>query len=260
MDFGLLDLQTTGTATLHLANTGNAPLLLSPPTLRGPDTSAFQIASACSENLAPGATCDLSLQFTPTQTRGYIATLTLASTDPLGPVVVPLTGLGAEPPGFTLTANGGPAASMQITSGATASFALQAVPRGGFNSAVSLRCEAIAPAPNATCTLSSPQLTMGGPGSSGTATISTLSGYIVALGLPFGTLLLPFASRRRSPRARRWLIALVASTPLLIITACGNGNKGSPYTPAGTYGYRITATAVSGPALTSSVILTVQVK
>jgi len=70
--------------------------------------------------------------FTPTTTGSRAGTLTVSSSDPGSPLVVPLTGNGMAAASFTLTVNGAASASVSVTSGEPATYELAITPSGGF--------------------------------------------------------------------------------------------------------------------------------
>jgi len=88
---------TSASIVVTLKNTGGSNLQLQTTiaTLGGADPTAFSlIGSACGYTLAPNATCTLTLAFSPTAARAYNATLSIPSSDPNSPAVIPLTGTG----------------------------------------------------------------------------------------------------------------------------------------------------------------------
>ena len=268
LDFGTVNLNTQSALTLHLANTGTAALSGISATLSGPDATLFAITSNCGASLPVGAVCDLQVTFTPLQTGPRLATLTLTSSDPTGPLLVPLAGTGAQAPGFALTVNGESTAAATLHSGADAAFPLVLTPQGGYATPVALSCTAVHAAPNTTCTLSGAQITLtAGPGS-GSATIATLSGLSPASPLPWTWILLApgFFLFRRPSRRRPFLHALIGIAALALaassLSGCGGniGVTGYPYTPPGTYVYQVTASSTVGPPLASTVTLTVTVQ
>ena len=82
VDFGMLSLNTSSTTrTVKLTNSGNAPLSVTGWGLSGANPGDFAQSSTCppGSTLNPGATCDVSVRFTPTATGTRLATVTLAS-------------------------------------------------------------------------------------------------------------------------------------------------------------------------------------
>ncbi len=263
-DFGSVALTLSSVQTLTLVNSGSALLNGISATLNGANAADFAVLSGCSGSLAVGVSCTVQIAFTPAVLGSRTAMLTIASTDPSGPTLVPLSGVGAAPPGFTLSINGGATGSANINSGQSATFPLTLTPQGGFTGVVSLQCIAIAPAPNAGCTLANAQLALGGSAISSSACVSTLSGVAGAFLAPLSMLaLLPFQRSNRKPRAKlvRWITAGLLGAALLGANGCGGGpgSTGNPYTPPGSYQYLVTATSAASPSLSSTVTLSVTV-
>ena len=83
---------------LTITNTGNLPLTFGPEpmTITGANAAEFAVtADACQgRELAPDATCDITVSFDPASLGPKRADLVIASNDPQSPLVVPLTGNG----------------------------------------------------------------------------------------------------------------------------------------------------------------------
>ncbi len=75
-------------------------------------TGDFSQTNTCGSSLAPGASCTVSVSFTPTAAGNRTGSLTVASNDPAGPLTVALSGSGAAAGsvnlalGATMTASG----------------------------------------------------------------------------------------------------------------------------------------------------------
>ncbi len=267
LDFGSVPLTTAAAQTLTLANVGTAPLGNLTMTLAGAAAPDFTVSFACPGTaLAVGAACTVQLSFAPSAPGQRAASLAITSTDPASPTLVPLTGTGAQPPGFTLFVNGNTSVTADIDSGGSAAFPLTLTSQGGYTGPIALRCTPIAPARNAQCSLAAAQLMLTGSSVASSVSVATSSGLRPSLLLPFGLwTLLPWTalrSPRRRKRARRRLAVALASVALAtaFFAGCGGpGSTGNPYTPAGTYQYQVTAASTTGPALSSSVMLTVTV-
>ena len=264
LSFGVTPVGTSVAQNVVLSNTGPTSLGGIAPSLLGANASEFSLTTTCQSALAPGASCVVQVTFTPSAVGAGSATLSVASTDPSAPALIPLSGAGSQPPGFTLSINGSNTGAATIASGATAAFPLTLTSQGGYTGTVTLTCTARAPAPNATCTLASTQLTLTDKPASSSASIQTASGVRSSLMFPFGLylLLLVKPSRRTTTQGRSWLLTVACT---LVATAClngcgsGPGNSGSPYTPPGAYQYHVTAASASSPALSSTVTLSVTV-
>jgi len=84
--------------TVTVTNTGNAPLTISGLTFAGADANDFLVgSSSCGGSVAPSASCQLTVRFSPSASGARAATLEIASDDPAGPTAVQLSGTGAQP-------------------------------------------------------------------------------------------------------------------------------------------------------------------
>jgi virginiamycin B lyase len=92
----------SGATTLTVTNTGQAPLLFTGASLSltGADPGDFVIdASGCAGAVAPGASCQIEVRFSPQGVGARSATLHIASNDYAnGPVQVSLSGTGTPAP------------------------------------------------------------------------------------------------------------------------------------------------------------------
>lgn len=79
-----------------VTNTGTAPLEISAASLIGTDRGEFGVSfDGCTATpVAPGASCAISVAFSPTTAQASVAQLSLASNDPSGPAFVDLSGTG----------------------------------------------------------------------------------------------------------------------------------------------------------------------
>ncbi|MBV9005816.1 MAG: choice-of-anchor D domain-containing protein, partial [Solirubrobacterales bacterium] len=84
--------------TLTVTNVGGGQLSISGLTFSGTDPGDFIIASdGCLGTIAAGASCQLTVDFTPQGQGPRRATLLVASNDPNGPASVTLSGTGTPP-------------------------------------------------------------------------------------------------------------------------------------------------------------------
>jgi hypothetical protein len=102
VDFGAVALGSTSTSrTVTLTNTGSAASSVGNAALSGAQQSDFSIASdACGLTLQPGATCDVTVTFTPSVRGARTATLTVPTA--AGNRTSTLTGSGNAAPQLTL--------------------------------------------------------------------------------------------------------------------------------------------------------------
>ena len=265
--------------TITLSNTGTGPLGFASVAT---DSSDFSAASNCPASLAVGASCSISVTFTPGiagEDGSFLWVTDDASGSPQG---VALAGIGVAPADFSLGVAPLSPSSATVTAGNTANYSLSVAPQGGFNQPVSLTC---AGAPLlATCMLSPASVTLDGTNSvTVKVTVSTTAPTIVpplappdpnawpALLLAMLALLafaaLPKVATRITADARSARLALIGLVAALLLgvmlsPSCGGGGSsspgpGSPGTPAGSY--TLTVMATSGNlAHSTSLTLTVQ--
>jgi hypothetical protein len=96
-DLGVVPIgDTSPEQTVQLKNTGITPLTVTSASVTGVDAADFTAtATACvGTTLAPGASCSVSLSFSPTATGDRTASLTVRHTGLNDPFVVPLVGTG----------------------------------------------------------------------------------------------------------------------------------------------------------------------
>ncbi|MDE3104074.1 MAG: choice-of-anchor D domain-containing protein [Acidobacteriota bacterium] len=285
LDFGSILVGSSAKLTLTLTNTGNGPVTGLSPVLPAGD---FAITSPCaSTSLGAGASCTLTLSFTPSTTGPRSAALTVTSSDSTSPDVVPLSGSGVAPGSFTLTvgtagSTPGSTAAATVAAGKPASYALTLTPIHGFSGTVVLNCSPIQPGQYATCSLLPSSITLAGAAQSAVATINTITSISLTTGalqsappatpghwlpsrglqvLPAlaGLFLLPWVRSRRALVTR--LLAVIAAIVLAGVTGCGSGGDASiRVTPPGTYQYQVTASSTSGVQITQSVTLNLTVQ
>jgi hypothetical protein len=90
--------QTLGTTSISkgitLINTGTNSLTINKIYLAGPNAGDFAETSFCPATLAPGAFCDISVTFTPTDKNTRKGLLVISDSDPASPQGAVLTGTG----------------------------------------------------------------------------------------------------------------------------------------------------------------------
>ena len=259
---------TSSPQTITLNNTGSGaltPLLVN-------TTGDFAQTNTCAGSVAPGASCTISVTFTPTTTGNRTGTLRLSDNAGNSPQTVTLSGTGQD---FALSTSQGASSSATIVPGQTATYSLIVNAESGFNQSVALTCAGVPMA--ASCTVSPSSVT---PGTAFTLLVTTtapsvisprtippprLPGSKVLLGL---AMLLVFAAwaliASRRLRARWRILPLALGLPLaLALASCGRGGPapGSNHgTPTGTYNLKVTGTFSSGSAtLSHSITLTLNV-
>ncbi len=245
LGFGLVDVGASVSQTLTLTNTTAAALPIASPAASGD----FNATTTCSASLPARSSCSVTVIFTPSATGPRTGTLNFALANLAGAVAsTNLSGTGID---FTETV--GPV-SAQTIAGLGISTTGLTTPIAGFANPVTVTCTTTAPASQCT-----PSLTSFTPSSPTTdaVTITTTSRYAVvgygSLGEGAGGLCVVLASGLWLLRKRRRLSGGALSLTLLVVgtaavglslSGCSGKQPGmnTPYTPAGTYSYTVTAT------------------
>jgi hypothetical protein len=256
--------------TITLTNTGNGALTPLKITRTGP----FAQTNTCGDSVAAGASCTISVTFSPLGAGTQSGTMTLTDNAADSPQTIQLSGTGID---FAMSSTG---PSQTVTPGQVANYSLTLAPQNGFNQTVNLACSGV---PSASyCTLTPNTLTLNGTASATVAVaVSTTAPSLVP---PQGRFLPPgmtrfgrvfwlyallwLASVLVLAVARRRRAAWLLGAGLLIVmlwSACGGGGtqKIAPPpvsgTPAGTYTVDVTATDASTTTLTHTIQLTLTV-
>jgi hypothetical protein len=273
LNFGPILIGAPAQMFVTIQNTGSAPVNNLATAISGD----FAVTLPCPASLAAGASCILQVTFTPAAIGVRDGSLSLSSSDPAPPLIIPLTGAGINAGSFTLAVNGGASASATVVSGQPASYGLTLTAVGGFSGAVALTCTPVNPAQYATCSFSPASINLNGLVAEGTVTLNTItsssaSANAVGDGATLSTeddmtrralcVMLPgliaLWRRRRTIRRRLpVLTALLLTTTALVLSGC-SGNVGDPailYSPPGTYHYLVTASSTSGNPASQTVTL-----
>lgn len=250
--FGGQFLTTTGAAqSVTLTNNGNTALAITSIVVTGD----FAQTNTCGASVAAGATCAISVTFTPIVLGSRTGTLTITDNASSNPQTVPLTGSGWD---FTVTAP----ATLSVTQGSSGTATVTVTPRGGFNSAVALACSG---APQlATCTITPTSVT---PSDGVTPVTATLSLTTTALVPPHSIPALPLSMIRLVSLCLAVMLLLclsfvkeyrtrlgMASAMVLFVVLAGCSHS---KTPKGTSNLTITATSGS-VSHSATIALTVQ--
>lgn len=95
IDFGSQRITfSTTDRDVTVTNTGTAPLDVSGAQLSGSDPTQYSVVSHCADPVAPGATCTLTVSFSPTALGASAASLDLTTNATPAVVSVPLSGTG----------------------------------------------------------------------------------------------------------------------------------------------------------------------
>jgi hypothetical protein len=242
--------------TVTVTNTGS----FAATTLTLTTAAPFSLTqNTCTSSLAAGASCTVGVLFTPTASGTATGTLDIASASVPTPVSVALSGTGAVPFAFTVTASG--ATSQTVASGKTASYTLVITPLNGSQGTFTFQCGALPT--NALC-LFNPATETLGAGVTGNVTVQISTGQSGSsahvtepagwrvVPLLCGLLLLPLGwRRRRSYLLLAALLAILAGGASSCtgsgggVSAGPGGSSGSGATPTGTYTIPITVTSNS---------------
>ena len=248
-----------------ISNQGVTPMTGTTYSTAGPDYAVS--SSSCSDTIAPGASCQIGVVFTPGVIGNREGTLTVASSTLGEPLVVSLSGSGED---YQLSVVG--SATGVVTNGQSATYQLAVTPVGASTGTVAIACTGV-PA-NAVCTANPATVSIAsGVTGSVTLTIATAVPATPATtaqnrrwwtGGAALALLCPVFFLRREHR-RRFLVLLAAVLLLGSPIACGvhasgvNGQGGTQpgQTPSGSYNITVNAT-FPGALRTAGVTLVVQ--
>jgi hypothetical protein len=254
--------------TLTLTNNGGLPLHITNIAL----STGFMIASStCGSTLAPTASCNLVVVFSPTSAGPISGTLTLTDDAPNGGQTTNVTGTGID---YTFAANG--TTNVIVASGATATYPLLLRSLQGLSGTVAFACSG-APA-NSICTVNPSTENLGGTYTI-SATVQTgqaQSSSLVPSRSPINPrhapavlafLALPLACFARRRRLANRVLPIFVLVALSCLAGCGaareipgsgtGGGGSSSTTPPGTYNLTVSASAAG---LTRSVNLTLVVQ
>jgi hypothetical protein len=252
---------------MTLSNPGNTALTITGISVTGTNASSFGETNNCGASLAAGATCTITVTFTPTTAATLTAAISVADNAAGSPQSAVITGPGSA--GTFVVNSQTPTASIQP--GAVAQFNIVVAPLGGsYNNLVTLSATGL-PA-GATYSFLPPAVTPGTAGAPSVLSIQTPTG-LARLRVPqpqrrspapllaifAGIPLLGLAGNLRRLRRSygKWMLLTLASLailPVLALSGCGGGYFGpAPQT------YTVTVTGTSGVLQQSTTVsLTVQ--
>lgn len=162
LDFGSVVVGVTSTKTVTLTNPAQSPLDISSIQAGGDYTES----NNCGSVVNPGASCTISVSFTPSAAGTSVGTVTLTDGGLGSPQSITLTGTGVPP--FSLSAN--PTVETVLVGTGQVLFTVSASAGGGFAGSIVLGCTNIAPA---NCSFNPATIA---PGQSSTLTVGNLSG------------------------------------------------------------------------------------
>ena len=251
---------TSAAQSTTLMNTGSATLSITGISIAGTNSSDFAETNTCGETLAAGASCTVSVTFTPTSAASFTATVSVADNASGSPQTVTLNGAGNPAPSFTVSSS---TPSQTVAPGGTATYSITVTPQNGtFAGAVSLAASGLPT--GATATFAPSSVTPGSAAASSTLTIQTAATTATARNLTWplaapalaalGLLFLP------GKRRRRWItLCLLLFGSLGALTALSGCGGGFAIPAPANVNYNVTITATSGSeSQTTTVVLTVQ--
>ena len=265
------DGSTSVAQTITLTNSGTAALSITSISTSGD----FAETQTCGSSVATGATCAISVTFTPTATGNRTGTLTITDNASGSPQTVAMSGTGAASGTGTPVTVSTTSTGLTVSSpGGTSTAPIQLTPAGGFTGTVNLTCSVLYQGQGSatdapTCSFSPAQASITGSAAvSSTLTVSTTAASGSArLGgnwTSAGRILAAFLFLGLAPR-RRWrgmaLLALLCIIAASALVGCGGGGSAGgggttpPANPGTTVGnYSVTVTATSGTFTASAII------
>ncbi|MGA2889018.1 MAG: choice-of-anchor D domain-containing protein [Terracidiphilus sp.] len=245
-----------------LTNSGTAPLTITSIVATG----NFSETTTCGSSLAIGASCQISITFTPESSAALTGALTITDNAPNSPQTVSLSGTGLPP--LSIVAASGGSTSATVSSGGTATYNLSLIGAAGFDGSVSLSCSG---APQyASCSINPTSINLSAGGSSNfTVTVTTGGSRSAAVAHDSGArlaglgitalLFIPLFLRiRKGVRKESLFFGVICL--FLSVSGCGGSSQSTsspPVTSAGTYTLTIVA-ATSNSTIQQTLTLIVQ--
>jgi len=273
-NFGNVTAGTTSSAqTFALANAGNASLSITSISLSGANAGSFSIVSqTCGSTLAAGASCTISVTFSPPAAGSFAASLSVV--DAVGTQTASLTGTGTAPakPQAALTpasANFGSqtvgttsaAQTFTVANAGNAALTINSISLGGNNASeftITSKTCGTSLAASASCTISvtfaptaagSASATLSvSDNASGSPQTSTLTGTGTAAAAPAATLTpstLNFGSIETgtTSTAQNATLTNTGNAPLVIASVSLTGTNSAAFTSTNTCGSALAAGA-----------------
>ena len=256
---------TSAAQTATISNSGSGPLLISGISLAGSNPNDYRESDNCGLNLAAGASCTISVTFTPPSLGSFPATVVINDNDPTSPQTITLSGTGVNTPDFVVASS---IPSLAVPPGGSAQFSITVSAQNGASiPAVTVSASGLPPGATASFTQSS--ITPGSTSATTILTIHTRQTLAANKGsdlppdwptaaLPALTFLGWFIVPRK--QRRRWMtlgLLLFASLGgISALTGCAGGGF-NLIPPAKTYTVTVNAT-VGAVQQTTTVQLTVE--
>ncbi len=251
---------TSPAQIITLTNSGGLTMTISGISITGSDAGDFSQTNTCGSSLAVGASCDISVTFTPTAVGTRSAAVNFADNAPGSPQTIALTGTVED---FMVVAN--PPTSQTVTPGQAANYMITVSPSEGFKQTIVFTCSG--QPGGSTCTFTPGSVTLDGtnPATVGVAVVTTAATmssanpdsknpgvlFAVFVGI-FGIAIVVSPVGKR--RGRFYGVALLCLLAIGTMPACGGGGSptsGSGGTPLGTDTIKVTGTYTAGSSTLS---------
>jgi hypothetical protein len=259
LDFDSVLIGTNSNAqSLTITNAGSAPLVISNVNTVGQYSQTNNCAT-----LALGASCSVSITFSPTSAGGQTGNLIVTDNSPGSPHVILLQGTAGD---LQIAPGGSGGSSTTVSAGKPASYALTITPQG-LSGQVGFSCTGLPQF--AACAITPPTATLSGNPLNVSVTISTAQQQTAQLCTATSTtfagfswlglllLALLWPTRRLLRASRPFVTAVLALLALcatgFALAGCGGGSSSTPtptptthVTPQGTYTVNFVATSPAG--------------
>ncbi|HLQ32217.1 MAG TPA: choice-of-anchor D domain-containing protein, partial [Chloroflexota bacterium] len=277
LSFGSQPLNTTSpTQVVTLTNGGTVMLTITSVDPSGDFAPAAGTTCKNGTSVAAGASCTISVTFTPTATGTRNGAITIADNAPNAPHAIALTGIGTD---FSITTPPGSTNTATISAGQAATYTMTLAPSGGFNDTITMSCSG-AP-PGGACSVSPSAFTLNTTTKITITVTTTARSNAVPVSGPQGVP--PLVAPRLDLPWLLWLLAVTSLGSLamfgrkraslafgmtmlfaLLCLGCAGGT-GAPApvgptagTPPGNYALIVTASTANGFSHSSPLSLTVK--
>ena len=160
---------TSVASTVTFSNQGSDVLSITAISMAGNNAADFRQTNSCGTLLAAGASCNLSVVFSPSDVGSRLATLSIVDNASGSPHTIGLSGTASD---FAVGSSDG-STTATVSAGQTATYHLRLSAENGFSGSVSLACGDAAPYSNCTIPAASNPLLVNGADIPFTVQVST---------------------------------------------------------------------------------------